>query len=305
MLMCEIDGGKRWISLLQSWTDRGPLALTNQLAVDGLTAPADAVYNWLAHGQVPARRDPSGRWCIPWDPDTEAIYRRKVAASFRLKPAPSATTWRAEPVTASNLDALTPEGKDPDMGNADPVDNEELRTPRLSLRRPTRADIDTIYRVHSNPRACAHNPADALASRAEAEALYRRWNEHWHQHGFGYWTVHSHVPTDQPLGFCGIKLMQLHGRTILNLFYRLDPLAWGTRVATEAATAVVDWATAHLPDRPLIARVRPDNTASLKVAARAGLRRAPELDTAGEDGLDWIFMSNWPDNADPAHDLHP
>ena len=39
-------------------------------------------------GQVPARRGPSGRWCIPWDPATQEIYRQKVANSFRLKPAP-------------------------------------------------------------------------------------------------------------------------------------------------------------------------------------------------------------------------
>ncbi|MET9298558.1 GNAT family N-acetyltransferase [Micromonospora aurantiaca] len=191
------------------------------------------------------------------------------------------------------------------MGHADLIDNEEVQTPRLSLRRPTHADIDTIYRIHSDPTAYAHNPADALATRAEAEERYQRWNEHWNQHGFGYWTVHSQLRTHQPLGFCGIKLMQLHGRTILNLFYRLDPLAWGNGVATEAATAVVNWATAHLPDYPIIARVRPDNAASLKVAARAGLRRAPHLDTDGEDGLDWIFTSNWPDDAEPVHNPRP
>jgi [ribosomal protein S5]-alanine N-acetyltransferase len=77
-------------------------------------------------------------------------------------------------------------------------------------------------------------------------------------------------------------------------FYRLGPEAWGSGVATEAATAVVDWATVHRPDRPVIARVRPDNIASAKVAARAGLHRAEHLDTDGEDGLDWIFAKNWP-----------
>lgn len=184
------------------------------------------------------------------------------------------------------------------MGHGGLVDNEELRTARLSLRRPTPADIDAIYRIHSDPRAYTYNPADALANRAEAEELYQRWNEHWNQHDFGYWTVHRHVQTSQPLGFCGLKLMTLHGRTVVNLFYRLDPSAWGNGVATDAATAVVNWATAQLPDQPIIARVRPGNTASLKVAARAGLSRAPHLDTAGEDGPDWIFTSNWPDAGD-------
>ncbi len=55
-----------------------------------LGIPADAVYNWLRLGQVPARRGPSGRWCITWDPTTQEIYRQKLAGSFRLKPVPPA-----------------------------------------------------------------------------------------------------------------------------------------------------------------------------------------------------------------------
>jgi DNA invertase Pin-like site-specific DNA recombinase len=51
-----------------------------------LGIPASAVYTWLVKGQVPARRAPGGRWCIPWDPETQQIYRQKVARSFRLTP---------------------------------------------------------------------------------------------------------------------------------------------------------------------------------------------------------------------------
>jgi RimJ/RimL family protein N-acetyltransferase len=87
--------------------------------------------------------------------------------------------------------------------------------------------------------------------------------------------------------------MRLHHRDVLNLFYRLDPLAWGDGLATEAATAVVTWATEHVPEHPVIARVRPDNVASATVAARSGLRRAELLDAPGEDGLDWIYETNW------------
>jgi hypothetical protein len=46
VFVCEIDGGKRRISLPQSWTDRGPGALPDRFAVDGLTAArqlADAI----------------------------------------------------------------------------------------------------------------------------------------------------------------------------------------------------------------------------------------------------------------------
>ncbi|WP_050592854.1 GNAT family N-acetyltransferase [Salinispora pacifica] len=176
------------------------------------------------------------------------------------------------------------------MGD-DQLGHNELLTTRLALRRPTRAAIDTIYRIHHDPAACAHNPADMLATRADAEDRYHRWD----QHGFGYWVIHPREADAQHgiFGFCGLKLMHLQDQQVLNLFYRLDPAAWGNGIATEAATAVVTWATTNLPDRRIIARVRPDNIASATVAGRTGLRRAEHLDTAGEDGLDWIFTKNW------------
>jgi hypothetical protein len=49
--------------------------------------------NWLRHGQVPATTR-AGRWCIPWDAETQEIYRHKVANSFRLKPIPPAREAR-------------------------------------------------------------------------------------------------------------------------------------------------------------------------------------------------------------------
>jgi ribosomal-protein-alanine N-acetyltransferase len=96
------------------------------------------------------------------------------------------------------------------------------------------------------------------------------------------------------LGFCGVKPMELDGMKVLNLFYRFDPSAWGQGFASEAATAVAAWASRQVPDLPLIARVRPANVASQRVAIRAGLIRAEHLDTPGDDGVDWIFAANLP-----------
>ncbi|MGW2703153.1 hypothetical protein [Streptomyces sp. NPDC001340] len=46
-----------------------------------------------------------------------------------------------------------------------------------------------------------------------------------------------------------------------------------------------------MPGLPLIARIRPANTASQRVALRAGLGRAQHLDTEGYDGFDWIYVA--------------
>jgi hypothetical protein len=65
-----------------------------------LGIPADAIYNWLRLGQVPASTR-AGRWCIPWDPETQEVYRRKVARSFRLKPIPPVAEIRGPSLSAT------------------------------------------------------------------------------------------------------------------------------------------------------------------------------------------------------------
>jgi RimJ/RimL family protein N-acetyltransferase len=167
--------------------------------------------------------------------------------------------------------------------------DEELTTERLSLRRPRPADVDAIFAIHADPLACAHNPSDALRTPEEAAELFERWDAHWQRHGFGYWVVRPH-DSATTLGFCGVMYV---ADRVLNLFYRLAPESWGDGVATEAATAVVRW-TARLPDHAVIARVRPDNVASQRVAVLAGLRRAEHLDGEGYDGFDRIYGSGLP-----------
>ncbi|WP_433290932.1 GNAT family N-acetyltransferase [Actinoplanes sp. CA-030573] len=161
-----------------------------------------------------------------------------------------------------------------------------MNTDRLSLRPPGEADADAILRIHADPVACEHNPSDMITVRAEAVDRCRRWMAHWQRHGYGYYVLRRHG-SEHVVGFCGVKLMRLHERPVLNLFYRLEPAAWGAGLASEAASAVV--ASVAGVGLPVIARVRPGNAASARVAVRAGLRRAEHLDTAGADGLDWIF----------------
>jgi [ribosomal protein S5]-alanine N-acetyltransferase len=156
----------------------------------------------------------------------------------------------------------------------------------IRLRRPALADVDLILALHRDPLACAHNPSDMLATRAEAEERYRAWDAHWRDHGFGYWTV---CLDGRAVGFCGVKVMRLKGEEVLNLFYRLDPAVWGRGVATRAVGEVMRWTAANRPGWTAVARIRPDNEASQRIAERAGLRRVEDLDDDGEDGLDWIY----------------
>ncbi len=169
-------------------------------------------------------------------------------------------------------------------------DAERLTTDRLALRRPSIRDLDAIYAITSDSRATSYNPSDAITTTAEAVDLFDRWDEQWDRYGFGYWVVRQ-IDRPEILGFCGLKVMQFQGVTVLNLFYRLAPAVWGNGFAGEAAAAVVRWAEVHVPGCMIIARVRPANHRSQRVALKAGLRRAPRLDASGFDGVDWIYSS--------------
>lgn len=171
-------------------------------------------------------------------------------------------------------------------------DHAELRTERLALRRPVAGDVVAVHAIHRDPLACAHNPSDALRTPEEAADLLERWLEHWRGFGFGYWVVRRH-DAERTLGFCGVKLTDVDDRRALNLCYRFDPADWGQGFASEAAREVVRWAREHLPALPVVARVRPANTASQRVAVNAGLTRAEHLDRPGEDGPDLLFAAGW------------
>jgi [ribosomal protein S5]-alanine N-acetyltransferase len=193
--------------------------------------------------------------------------------------------WRRPPANWAYRSWRRPNAVTSSAGTAD----RRLTTLRLLLRPPLASDADVILRLHQDPQAIAHNPSDRLDDPAEAQELLDRWIEHWRRHAIGYWVV---CWRDDPgiLGVCGVKVMTLHTRPVSNLFYRFAPQHWGRGIASEAATAVVERARSD-PSRPVIARVRPDNTASARVAVKAGLRRAAHLDTVGEDGTDHIYVS--------------
>lgn len=168
-----------------------------------------------------------------------------------------------------------------------------LRTPRLLLSRPEAADAGAVFALLSDPRALTHNPSDRMANLDETVDLVARWRGHWEQHGFGYCCLRT-SPDSEVIGYSGVKTVRFRGEEALNLVYRLAPGAWGQGLASEAASAVVNWVGEHVPARRVLARVRPENLASQRVATKAGLVRVPEWDEEGYDGMDLVFTDPLP-----------
>jgi RimJ/RimL family protein N-acetyltransferase len=105
--------------------------------------------------------------------------------------------------------------------------------------------------------------------------MIRRAEAGWREHGLGYWALVLAVP----VAGCGVRVGEVIGTggvsvvegDVWNLGYRLTPAAWGYGLAGEVAAEALACARAVAPGRAVVARLLAENTASRRVAERAGL----------------------------------
>ena len=147
-----------------------------------------------------------------------------------------------------------------------------MLTQRLTLKRPTEADVDAIFELHSDPRTNAHNPAGPMQTRAAAAELLKTWDASWLEHSYGYWTVTLLCEPETVIGFGGVMKKQI-GPELFdnNLYFRFRPEAWGQGYAGEMVRAALEHVFNKLGQEHVFGITRLNNTASRKTLERAGL----------------------------------
>jgi RimJ/RimL family protein N-acetyltransferase len=164
---------------------------------------------------------------------------------------------------------------------------ERVETERLLLRRPRAGDVERVFAIHGDPETNRHNPSGPDADTAASAARLRGWLETWERDGFGYWAV-ARRDDGRVVGFGGVELQRWRSRSVLNLYYRFGPAAWGHGFAAETALTAVRLGRRLMPELAIVARTRPANVSAACVAEAAGLRRHPEL-----DGEHVVFTLSW------------
>ena len=157
------------------------------------------------------------------------------------------------------------------MGRSD-ANRRVLATERLSLREFRAGDVGTLYRLHADPRVMRYIGDGSLATRASAAAALARWRRYYATYpGLGVWPAEERS-TGRFIGwFC---LIYVPDTVEIEVGYRLAPSAWGRGYATEGARAVVGYGFEELGLSRIIGLTHPDNIASQRVLAKAGLADA-------------------------------
>ncbi len=140
-------------------------------------------------------------------------------------------------------------------------------TERLSIRTHESADAEPLAALWCDPIATAYmgGPRDfdrVCASIREDVALPE-------QQRFDLWTL-SEKATGDVIGHCGLLEKEIEGRPEVELVYVIMPRLWGRGYATEAGRAIIDYGVAALGCRRLVALIKPQNSASKRVAEKLG-----------------------------------
>lgn len=147
---------------------------------------------------------------------------------------------------------------------------EVIETERLLLRPMQAADVDDLLLIFADPKVMAAFE-EPVFDRAQMERWIRRNLEHQAQYGYGLFSVILKA-SGLLAGDCGLEQMTVGERPEIELGYDFQSRYWNRGLATEAATAVLDYAFWTLQLPRIISLIRPANKASQRVAEKIGMR---------------------------------
>jgi RimJ/RimL family protein N-acetyltransferase len=144
---------------------------------------------------------------------------------------------------------------------------QEILTERVRLRPLRENDLDARYlAVFSDPEVSWSGRARSVdESRASLDAKLA----HVREHGFGMMAAIDRE-TGELLGYAGLQHFEDGPEVEIGYYFGRSP--WGRGLATEIARALVEHGFSDLGLERIVAVVRPENQASQRVLAKAGLR---------------------------------
>lgn len=147
-----------------------------------------------------------------------------------------------------------------------------LETERLALRRFTRADVDNLFDIDSDPDVMRYinggkpTPREVIRN----ETLPRFLNYYERFSGFGFWAA-IEKSTGEFLGWFHFRPPEGSGPDEAELGYRLRKSAWGKGYGTEGSRALIRKGFTELGVKRVVASTMTVNLASRRVMEKAGL----------------------------------
>lgn len=164
-----------------------------------------------------------------------------------------------------------------------------LETQRLILRHLIPADLDSLFRLYSDPDVRRYFPEGTLSYEETKEELEWFLNGHPDNPHLGLWAT-LHKTSHRFIGRCGLLPWMIDQRPEVEVAYLIAKEYWGQGLGTEAAQAVLDYGFERLGLERLVCCIEPDNLPSIRVAENIGM--SFEKEASDEHGPFLLFSRN-------------
>jgi RimJ/RimL family protein N-acetyltransferase len=164
---------------------------------------------------------------------------------------------------------------------------ETLLTERLELAPWSSEDAEMLVALAATPAVTRYIGDGRPWSELRARDVAASADAHWGRHGFGWRVVRERDqgPDTRPTGLIALNFAG-PGAGVdpreYEIGWWLNPSVWGRGLAREGATAVRDEAFGRVGAPSIVARIQPENSASLAVAQALGLE--PDGRSTGRGG---------------------
>ncbi len=157
-----------------------------------------------------------------------------------------------------------------------------LETPRLRLRMFRQTDADAYANMVADTDVARYLSHGQPLLPSEAWRHMAMLLGHWQLFGFGPWAVEERASGElvgrigpyYPAGWPGLELI-----------WTIRRQSWGHGYATEGARAALAYVFKQMGRDRVISLIRPQNTASIRVAEKLGQRLQDRIEFYGEEAL--------------------
>lgn len=147
-------------------------------------------------------------------------------------------------------------------------------TNRLVLRELKPTDAKSFYDLNSNPNVIKYTGNSAFDSVEKAREFLENYQDYM-LNGYGRYAVIEKT-SNKFIGWCGLKYDEIKNET--DIGFRFFEEEWNKGYATESAHACIKYGFKNLKLTTIVGRVMTENTASIKVLEKIGMKYITEFD---------------------------
>ncbi len=151
------------------------------------------------------------------------------------------------------------------------------------------ADAPELFRTVGDPNVMKFWASGPDKNPSSTEQRIAAMASHWQIHGFGDWGVVEKA-SGKLIGFCGLHYIT--DMVEVNIGYAIERTRWHQGFGLEASKAVLDFGFQELRLKVIVAVIRPNNRASIRLVEKLGLGFWKAFIWQGEDRVAYRIFRN-------------